>query len=40
MALSPLGLLVSALNQVAMYVFNSMIEQPHVERATNPVRTA
>jgi protein-S-isoprenylcysteine O-methyltransferase Ste14 len=35
MALSPVGLLASALNQATMYVFNWLIEQPHLRRAAN-----
>jgi protein-S-isoprenylcysteine O-methyltransferase Ste14 len=34
MALSPLGLLASGLNQVVMYLFNWLVEQPHLERAS------
>jgi hypothetical protein len=40
MALSPLGVLVSAFNQLAMYVFNWLIEQPHIEAASGPANTA
>lgn len=34
MALSPLGLLASGLNQATMYLFNWLVEQPHLNRAT------
>jgi protein-S-isoprenylcysteine O-methyltransferase Ste14 len=33
MALSPIGLLASGLNQGVMYLFNRLVEQPHLERA-------
>jgi protein-S-isoprenylcysteine O-methyltransferase Ste14 len=33
MALSPLGVLAGVLNQVTMYLFNGLIEQPHIRGA-------
>jgi protein-S-isoprenylcysteine O-methyltransferase Ste14 len=31
--LSPIGLLAAALNQIALYAFNAMVEQPHLNAA-------
>jgi protein-S-isoprenylcysteine O-methyltransferase Ste14 len=40
MALSPVGLLATGLNQAAMYLFNWLVEQPHLERGWRDVSGA